>query len=89
MRALREAWISLGIGNRNDSASGLEAGGGMGAGGISDGDRGREWGESWNWGAFRGGVETQHSGNFLEFVKVVPVRTPSNGGYRIWNGHTS
>lgn len=28
MRALREAWISLGIGNRNDSASGLEAGGG-------------------------------------------------------------
>lgn len=41
MRALREAWISLGIGNRKDSASGLEAGGGMGAGGISDGDRGR------------------------------------------------
>lgn len=28
MWALREAWISLGIGNRKDSASGLEVGGG-------------------------------------------------------------
>lgn len=72
MRALREAWISLGIGNRNDSASGLEAGGGMGAGRISDGDRGREWGRKLESGGIQGWCENIAQWKLLGICKGGP-----------------
>lgn len=48
------------------------------------GDRQRDWGiDRCILGAFGGGVETQCSRNFLEYIRMVPVITPSTGGYRI------
>ena len=35
--------------------------------------------DSWSWGVFGGDVKIKSSGNFLGSMKVILMRTPSNG----------
>jgi hypothetical protein len=59
------------------------AGLGVGGHGIKE-SMGRD---GWNWGALGGGMETYCSGKFLESMRVILVRTPSNGKYGVSSGN--
>jgi hypothetical protein len=41
--------------------------------------------EGWNCGHLGGGVEIDCSGNFMEYMKAILMKTPSNEGYKNLN----
>lgn len=79
--------IFLGEVNRIDFTSRLVQGGDGRGDQIGSRRKKRVRGErTGTGGALSGGVETSYSGNFLESVKVVLMKTHSNGEYRVSTG---